>query len=80
MGITVFPEWVADRRGFLAHLVTLDGWDRPELELDRENNSLGYTPGNLRFIPKADNAKNRRTVRQLEAEIADLRHRLSRYE
>lgn len=79
-GITVYDEWVSDRKRFLAHLITLDGWDRPELELDREDNNLGYVPGNLRFVTKKANSQNKRTIKQLEAEIADLRYRLSRYE
>lgn len=89
-GITVHPAWIKDRVKFLKHLVGLDGWDRPELQLDRKNNSKGYVPGNLRFVTRSVNMANKRRItareveqlRQrisaLEAENADLRHRLRR--
>lgn len=89
-GITVHPEWVTNRASFLRYLVGLDGWDRPELQLDRIDNNGGYVPGNLRFVSRSENMSNKRriTAREvealkqriagLEAENADLRHRLRR--
>ena len=89
-GITVHPEWLADRVAFLRYLVTLDGWDKPQLQLDRTDNSKGYQPGNLRFVTRSVNTANKRRItarevvdlRQriaaLEAENADLRHRYGR--
>lgn len=86
-GIYVHPAWIADRTKFLAHLVTLDGWDNPELQLDREDNERGYVPGNLRFVTRSVNMANkrkitarevvklRRRIAALETENADLRHR-----
>ena len=82
-GIAVAPEWrsgAAGRREFLAYLLTLDGWDRPEFDLDRINNDAGYEPGNLRFVTKSENIRNRRTVAALQREVDDLRHRLRRAE
>jgi hypothetical protein len=68
-GIAVgFP----DRRAFLAHLVTLQGWDQPELELDRVDNDKGYSPGNLKFSTKSENASNRRDITTLTRRIAEL--------
>ena len=87
-GITVHPEWLADRVAFLRYLVGLDGWETPELQLDRIDNQRGYEPGNLRFVTRSVNMSNKRRItardvealRQrnavLEAENADLRHRL----
>ena len=87
-GITVYTEWVANRVEFLRYLVGLYGWDNPELQLDRTDNSKGYEPGNLRFVSRSVNMANKRriTAREvvefkrriatLEAENADLRHRL----
>ena len=82
-GIRVYPDWVADRRAFLAYVVSLEGWDVPHLELDRIDNSRGYEPGNLRFVSRGENMLNRRTVaalqeriRSLEAEVESLRHKL----
>jgi len=87
-GITVHKGWVANRVEFLRYLVGLGGWDRPELQLDRIDNNRGYEPGNLRFVTRSVNMSNKRRItarevealRQritaLEAENADLRHRL----
>jgi len=87
-GIAVHAEWVANRVEFLRYLVGLEGWDKPELQLDRTDNSKGYEPGNLRFVTRSVNMANKRriTAREvvdlrnhiaaLEAENADLRHRL----
>ena len=86
-GIAVHEPWRTDRRSFLMYLVTLDGWENPQLELDRIKNERGYEPGNLRFLSRAENMLNRRTVHalqarvdELEAENADLRSRLRRAE
>lgn len=86
-GITVHPAWLADRVEFLRYLVSLDGWDKPVLQLDRRDNERGYAPGNLRFVTRSENGKNKRRysaraievlnkrIAALEAENADLRHR-----
>ena len=87
-GITVYPGWIKNRVEFLRYLVGIDGWDKPELQLDRTDNNRGYEPGNLRFVTRSINMANKRriTAREvvelrnritaLEAENADLRHRL----
>jgi hypothetical protein len=91
-GITVHAPWIANRVEFLRYLVSLDGWDVPELQLDRTDNSKGYEPGNLRFVTRSVNMSNKRRlsarefeelkqrITALEAENADLRHRLRRAE
>ncbi len=91
-GITVHPAWVENRVEFLRYLVGLDGWDQPALQLDRIDNNGGYVPGNLRFVTRSVNMANkrritarevvefRRRIEALEAENADLRHRLRRAE
>jgi hypothetical protein len=91
-GIKVHPAWLENRVEFLRYLVGLDGWDVPELQLDRIDNSRGYEPGNLRFVTRSQNMSNKRKIkardverlklelRRLEAENADLRHRLRRAE
>jgi hypothetical protein len=71
-GIFVFEPWRTDRRAFLAYLITLEGWDQPRLELDREDVDKGYEPGNLRFITRRENQGNRRTVRELQQRISEL--------
>lgn len=91
-GITVYSEWVEDRIEFLRYLVGLQGWDQPELQLDRIDNNRGYAPGNLRFVTRSVNMANKRKItardvealkrriESLEAENANLRHRLCRAE
>jgi hypothetical protein len=71
-GIFVHAAWRVDRSLFLRHLLTLEGWDRPEFELDRIDNDGGYAPGNLRFVSRGANVRNRRTVGKLQQRVADL--------
>lgn len=86
-GIGVHPLWVEDRVAFLRYLVELPGWDDVTLQLDRIDNNAGYVPGNLRFVTRSVNMANKRRItareveqlrqriRDLEAELAGLRHR-----
>jgi hypothetical protein len=79
-GIQVHAEWREDRTAFLKYVQTLTGWDVEELEMDRIDNNKGYEPGNIRFVSRSDNMRNKRTVSALEKELTDLRHRLQRAE
>lgn len=78
-GIKVSPEF-EDRREFLRHVLSLPGWDQPELELDRRDNERGYEQGNLRFVTRSKNMFNRRSVGSMQKEMSDLRSRLRRAE
>lgn len=77
-GIEVCKEWRDSRPAFLRYIQTLYGWDKPELEMDREDVNKGYEPGNIRFVTKSANMSNKRRVADLEEEIARLRSLLSR--
>ena len=79
-GICVHKEWREDRTSFLTYVQTLSGWDIPEFEMDRIDVNGNYEPGNIRFVSRSDNLKNKRRVANLEAQIADLRSRLRRAE
>lgn len=79
-GISVCQAWIDDRSEFLSYVQTLDGWDIPEFEMDRINTNGNYEPGNIRFCSAGDNAKNKRRVEDLEAEITRLRLALVRAE
>jgi hypothetical protein len=59
-GIKVSNAWVNNRSLFLAYLVTLPGWDNPELQIDRIKNEGHYEPGNIRFTDSITQANNRR--------------------
>lgn len=75
-GIHVFQLWRDDRSEFCKHIVTLPGWYNPDLEMDRRDVNRGYEPGNVRFVTKAVNQGNRRSVRVLQQRIADLEARV----
>lgn len=86
-GIHVYAPWreslgvgrvAKGRADFLAYLLTLDGWDRPELELDRIDVDKGYEPGNLRFVSRAENTLNKRKVWQLQRRIKELEAEVER--
>ena len=79
-GISVCKEWRTDRTSFLRYVQTLDGWGNPSFEMDRIDVNGNYEPGNIRFVSRSDNLKNKRRVANLEAQIADLRSRLRRAE
>lgn len=86
-GIFVCQQWRDDKREFLRHVQTLPGWDNPDFEMDRADNNKGYEPGNVRFVPRGENIKNRRKIpamqariQKLETEIANLRLSISRAE
>lgn len=79
-GICVHREWREDRTKFLAYVQTLHNWNNPTYDMDRKDNNGNYEPGNIRFVSKSENHKNRRSVTELEKEITNLRHRLRRAE
>src|SRR5580692_4038319 len=45
---------------FVQYCLSLEGWDKPELEIDRTNNDGNYVKGNIRFVTKQVNLQNRR--------------------
>jgi hypothetical protein len=53
--------------------MTLDGWDKPELDLDRIDVNKGYEPDNLRFVTRAENQRNRRSVQDMQKLIDELK-------
>lgn len=79
-GISVFEEWRRDRTSFLRYVQTVPGWDIPSFEMDRVDVNGNYEPGNIRFVSRSENLRNKRRVANLEAQIANLRSRLRRAE
>lgn len=59
-GIKVYKPWIENPEKFITYLATLEGYDDPELVLDREDNDGNYRPGNLRFITRVESNINRR--------------------
>jgi len=64
-GITVCDEWNNSSTTFLKW-ATENGW-KPGLEIDRIDLNGNYCPENCRFIPHAEQARNRTTTRRLTA-------------
>ena len=60
-GISLSEDF-SDFRVFLLHLRGLDHYGVPGFELDRINNENGYRSGNLRFVTRQQNCKNRRST------------------
>lgn len=95
-GIQVCEAWrkgKEGRRAFLSHLITLNGWDTPEFDMDRIDTDKGYEPGNLRFVSRSTNMLNKRKVvnlqervdeaeryiLELEATVSDLSYEIEHY-
>ena len=57
-GISVCSEWENDFQAFFDWAIAA-GW-RPELEIDRRENNLGYNPGNCRWVTRIEQANNKR--------------------
>ena len=83
-GITVFDQWRTDKRSFLRYVQTLEGWDDPNLEMDRIDTDGNYEPGNIRFVSRSENCRNRRQIPELQrkydaavARIAELEREIN---
>lgn len=62
-GITVCDEWRHDPRPFFEHIGPKP---TPQHELDRIDNDRGYEPGNVRWVTREVNSRNRRSNRWIE--------------
>ena len=62
-GVLVHLPWIENREEFMRYLTTLDGWDNPQLTIDRIDNDRGYEPGNLRFVSIQRQQQNRTNTR-----------------
>lgn len=49
------------RESFLEHVIQLEGWDNPKLDLDRADNDGHYEVGNIRFVTRSKQNSNKRT-------------------
>ena len=62
-GITVCPEWDQSFEKFLRHVGRSPGRG---YELDRIDNDKGYQPGNVRWVTKSENNRNRRSRQRIQ--------------
>lgn len=76
----MYEPWLQDKRAFLEHVVSLEGWDNPDLEMDRIDVDKGYEPGNIRFISRQENMLNKRSVQKMQARIHELEARVRHLE
>jgi len=79
-GIQLYAPWRTDKAAFLTYVCTLDDWDKPNLDLDRIDVNKGYEPGNLRFVTRRENCKNKRSMRGMQLYIAELEARIRHLE
>lgn len=63
-GISVCSLWRNNKQEFAKYLLTLPGWDNPNLVIDRIDNNGNYEPGNLRFVTQSISNLNRRPFNQ----------------
>lgn len=75
-GIFVDPKWRANKRLFLEHVIGLPGWRDATLDIDRIDVDGPYGPGNIRFVTRSENAKNKRRVDTLSQRVLELERRL----
>ena len=59
-GITVCDEWSMENAAAFISWAREHGWEKG-LEIDRIDNSKGYSPDNCRFVSRSDNCRNRST-------------------
>ena len=71
-GIFVCREWVEDRESFFRWAKS-HGY-RTDLQLDRIDNSRGYSPSNCRFVTRKDNQRNTRRSRLTQKDVDDIRN------
>ena len=57
-GITMHAAWVNDPAAFIAHIGPRP---TPRHEVDRIDNNRGYEPGNVRWVTRSENDRNRRS-------------------
>lgn len=63
-GITMCDEWKNDFQLFYDWCIN-NGW-RKELQIDRIDNNLNYSPDNCRFVSRSENCRNKNSNHYLE--------------
>lgn len=67
-GIRIADEWVNDPAAFIAHVGPRPS---PKHEIDREDNDGHYEPGNVRWVTRKINDRNRRSSRFVELSVRE---------
>lgn len=63
-GIKVCDEWSMDNAEAFISWALEHGWKKG-LEIDRIDNTKGYSPDNCRFVTRKENCRNRRSNKQV---------------
>lgn len=64
-GIRMCQEWRNDFQAFYDHLTALPGYGESGYTLDRIDNSKDYEPGNVRFVDRKTQNRNRRNTKMI---------------
>lgn len=75
-GITMFSEWKEDFEKFLAYVGNCPEKDST---IDRIDNRLGYFPDNVRWLPPADQSRNKKKLKSNKSGVTGVTSRLDRY-
>lgn len=59
-GVTVDPELMCPSTGFMTFMAIVGEKPDPSFTLERKDNSLGYTRGNIAWVSRSENQRNRR--------------------
>lgn len=70
-GILVCEAWRISFQAFY-DWATANGWELG-LTIERKDNDKGYNPSNCCFIPRARQARNRRTSKLSESQVSAIR-------
>ncbi len=69
-GITMCARWKGSYAAFVADMGRRPS---PKHSIDRIDNDKGYEPGNCKWATKAEQSRNRRSVKLSEHDVVDIR-------
>lgn len=71
-GIEICDNWLNNKESFCEWSIN-NGYEKG-LEIDRENNDLGYSPENCRWVKRVINNRNKRDIKLNEDLVREIRY------